>query len=128
MKNLIIMKNLKIYSLVFLFVGVFLILNPSVSGAALNWLKITVVDGNGNRVKNAEVRLYDNKKDYKKSKNPIEGVRKTDEEGLISYRNLDPDSTYYIEVEKGDLNNYMGGEKIKDLKKFGVNKITVVIQ
>lgn len=122
------MKNIRLLAFFLLFAGVFVVMHPGYAKPMLNWLKITVVDNKGNRVENAEVKLYNNKEDYEAGENPVDSIQKTDEKGKVTYNNLEPDSTYYVEVEKGDLNNYMGGEKIADIKNMRVNKITVVIQ
>jgi hypothetical protein len=80
----------------------------------------------GNIVEGAQVRLFETEDDYKKETNPVaEGV--TDEKGIVKFKELKAIS-YYILVEKDDMNNFGGGEQTGKLQEKRINKVTVVIQ
>lgn len=89
-------------------------------------LKITVIDGEGNVVKNATVRLYLNEDDYIDDKKSILS-EKTNDKGQVVFKKLDPRS-YFIDARKGDINNDGRGAKTDKLREGRVNRVNVVIE
>ena len=89
-------------------------------------LKITVINGEGNEVKNATVRLFLTEDDYINDKKSILS-EKTNEKGQVIFKKLDPRS-YYIDARKGNLNNDGRGSKTDKLKEGRVNRVNVVIE
>lgn len=90
-------------------------------------LEVTVRDNLGNVVEGAEVMLFKNKEDYQKESNPIQGIKYTDAKGRVKYSELDTQE-YYINVAKGDLNNYGAGIKTDQLAEKRNNKVTIIIE
>lgn len=89
-------------------------------------LKITVIDGEGNIVKNATVRLYLSEDDYIDDKKSILS-EKSNDKGQVVFKKLDPRS-YYIDARKGDINNDGRGAKTDKLREGRVNRVNVVIE
>ena len=89
-------------------------------------LKITVINGEGNVVKNATVRLFLSKEDYIDDKKSILS-EKTNDKGQVVFKKLDPRS-YYIDARKGDLNNDGRGAKTEKLREGRINRVNVVIE
>lgn len=89
-------------------------------------LKITVINGEGNIMKNATVRLFLSEDDYINDKKSILS-EKTNDKGQVIFKKLDPRS-YYIDARKGDLNNDGRGAKTDKLKEGRVNRVNVVIE
>lgn len=89
-------------------------------------LKITVINGNGNIVKNATVRLFLSEEDYLDDKKSVLS-EKTNDKGQVIFKKLDPRS-YYIDARKGDLNNDGRGAKTDKLREGRVNKVNVVVE
>lgn len=90
-------------------------------------LEITVRDNLGNVVEGAEVQLFNTKEDYQKEENVIEGVKVTDEKGRVKFTGLDA-KEYYVNVEKGDMNNYGAGIKTDELVPKRGNRVTIIIE
>lgn len=90
-------------------------------------LEITVRDNLGNVVEGAEVKLFNTKEDYQKEQNLIEGAEITDEKGRVKFVNLDA-KEYYVNVEKGDMNNYGAGIKTDELAPKRTNRVTIIIE
>lgn len=90
-------------------------------------LEITVRDNLGNIVDGAEVQLFKNKEDYQAEANPIQGIKYTDAKGRAKFTELDTQE-YYINVEKGDMNNYGAGIKTDQLEQKRNNKVTIIIE
>lgn len=90
-------------------------------------LQITVRDNIGNVVEGAEVQLFTNKEDYQQEANPIGEAVYTDKKGQAKYIGLDP-RDYYVNVEKGDLNNFGAGIKTDSLAAKRMNKVTIIIE
>lgn len=89
-------------------------------------LNITVRNDLGNTVEGATVRLFETEDDYAKEENAVaEGA--TDEKGVVKFKDL-KDIAYFVLVEKGDLNNFGGGEQTGKLEAKRINKVTIVIQ
>jgi hypothetical protein len=90
-------------------------------------LQVTVRDNLGNLVEEAEVQIFDNKEDYQKEENSVQGIRYTDEKGRVKFSDLDAQE-YYVNVEKGDMNNYGAGIKTDELANKRNNKVTIIIE
>lgn len=89
-------------------------------------LKVTVINGEGNVMKNATVRLFLSEDDYINDKKSILS-EKTNDKGQVVFKKLNPRS-YYIDARKGDLNNDGRGAKTDKLKEGRVNRVNVVIE
>jgi len=90
-------------------------------------LQITVRDDLGNIVEGAEVQIFNNKEDYQKEENPVQGIKYSDEKGRVKFTDLDTQE-YYVNVEKGDMNNYGAGIKTDQLADKRNNKVTIIIE
>ena len=90
-------------------------------------LRVTVRDNLGNVVDSAQVQIFKTKEDYEQETNPVGGIQYTDEKGRIRYTGIEP-RAYYINVEKGDMNNYGGGTMTEELTEKRSNKLTVIIE
>jgi hypothetical protein len=89
-------------------------------------LTITVRNDLGNTVEGATVKLYEKEEDYSQETNATaEGT--TDAKGIVKFKDL-KDIVYFVQVEKGDLNNFGGGEQTGKLEEKRINKVTIVIQ
>ena len=89
-------------------------------------LRVTVLNDLGNPIEGATVNLYDNEDNYKKSENPV-ATEKTNEKGYASFKELDT-KVYFVEAEKGDMNNYGLGTKTEKLVEKRMNKVNVIIE
>jgi hypothetical protein len=89
-------------------------------------LEITVRDEVGNVVEGASVRLFKTQEDYDKGQKPVQETRKTDAKGRVVFRELEA-IEYYVQAEKGDLDNAAAGVKTNVLTPKKTNKITVII-
>lgn len=89
-------------------------------------LRVTVLDGNGNQVKEATVSLFENESDYINSENPIK-LDKTDKKGRVVFVKMEP-KVYFMDVRKDDQNNDGRGSKTGKLKEGRMNKLNVVIE
>ena len=90
-------------------------------------MRITVLSRLGNTIENAKVTVYLNKKDYESEENAVAGPAFTDEKGRVTFKNLE-EKQYYVQVIKGDDNNYGDAEQTSKLKKGRINKFNIVIQ
>ena len=90
-------------------------------------VRLTVLSSLGNVVENAKVILYETREDYDKEENSVAGPTFTDEKGRVTFKNL-KEKVYYVQVTKGDDNNYGDGEQTGKLIKGRVNKFNIVIQ
>lgn len=90
-------------------------------------LEITVRDNLGNVVEGAEVQIFSNKEDYQNEENPVQGIKYTDEKGRAKFTDLETQE-YYLNVEKGDMNNYGAGIKTDLLAEKRNNKVTIIIE
>ena len=90
-------------------------------------LRITVMDDLGNRVIGATVLLYEREEDYNKNENPVGTSYSTNEKGMVTIKELKA-QIYYINVEKGDMNNYSTGVQIGPIELGKKNKATIIIQ
>jgi hypothetical protein len=89
-------------------------------------LTITVRNDLGNTVEGVSVKLYEKEEDYTKETNPVaEGL--TDAKGVVKFKELKA-IPYFVQAEKGDQNNFGGGEQTGKLEANKINKVTIVIQ
>ncbi len=89
-------------------------------------LTVTVIDGLGNIVEDAEVKLYKTEADYRASNNVL-FTAKTDKKGRVKFKAVEAIS-YFMEVTKGELNNNGEGVKTSALTAKRNNKVNVVIE
>lgn len=90
-------------------------------------MRITVLSRLGNTIENAKVTVFDNRDDYENEENAIAGPAFTDEKGRVTFKNLE-EKQYFVQVIKGDDNNYGDAEQTGKLKKGKINKFNIVIQ
>lgn len=89
-------------------------------------LRIVVLDGLGNLVEGAKVTLYEDEEDFKNSENPVQEPQFTDAKGRAFFRDLEPKS-YFVDVEKGDMNNIGGAQITSPLADKKMNKVNIII-
>ena len=89
-------------------------------------LQITVRNGLGNIESGVNIQLYKTKEDFEKLTNPAAGPLQTDKNGKVTFKDLEA-VEYFVAAEKGDLNNFGGGEKTETLDANRINKITIVV-
>jgi hypothetical protein len=94
---------------------------------ALIALQVTVLDDAGNLQEGATVTLYEKEEDYKENKNAIKAPEKTNKKGKVTFKWDLKEISYFIKVEKGEMDNSGGGIKTEKLDKNRVNKVNVVI-
>jgi len=87
--------------------------------------RITVVDENDNIVPGATVTLFKTHEDYKKETNPVVSAV-TNEKGFVEFKKLQ-ELSYFVLVEKGDLNNNGGYNQIPQLRTKGKNRFVIQI-
>lgn len=90
-------------------------------------LRIVIQDDLGNIQEGAEVTLYGNKEDYRKSKNPVADPQITDKKGRVTFKGLEP-KVYHVHAEKGKMNNNNLGVQTDTLEAKKLNKVAIVIQ
>lgn len=90
-------------------------------------MRITVLSRLGNPIENAKVTVYSNRDDYENEENSIAGPAFTDTKGRVTFKNLE-EKQYFVQVIKGDENNYGDAEQTGKLKKGKLNKFNIVIQ
>ena len=84
-------------------------------------MRITVISRLGNPVENAKVTVFQNRDDYENEENAIAGPAFTDAKGRVTFKNLE-EKQYFVQVIKGDANNYGDAEQTAKLIKGKVNK------
>lgn len=89
-------------------------------------LRVTVIDGLGNFVKDASVTIYENEKDYLGSENPV-AMLKTNEKGKVTFKKVKP-IVYFIEAKRGEKNNNGEGVQTGQLSEGRINKVNTVIE
>lgn len=89
-------------------------------------LKITIVDGLGNNVEGATVKLYKTEEDYLNSENPI-AEETTNNKGVVKFKKLET-IAYYIEVRKGEMSNDGKGAQVAPLEEGRTNQVNIVIE
>lgn len=90
-------------------------------------IRVTVLDELGNPVEGATVQLYENNADYSSSKNPVTAPVQTNNKGIANIQKLEP-KTYFMDVRKGDKNNFGAGVQTDTLQSGRINKINVIIE
>ncbi|MCP4522220.1 MAG: carboxypeptidase regulatory-like domain-containing protein [Cytophagales bacterium] len=89
-------------------------------------LFVTVVDDIGNAQVGATVTLYPTKEDYENKTNGI-GPKKTNKKGKVRFLGLDQ-SSYYVYAKKGKKDNLFKGEKVENLSRKKMNRVSIVIE
>jgi len=89
-------------------------------------LQITVLNNLGNLEEGVKVQLFKSQEDYDASKNVVV-EKNTDVKGKVSFDELDP-GKYFVNAEKGDLNNFGAGISTGMLEAGKHNRITLVIE
>jgi hypothetical protein len=89
-------------------------------------LEITVRDDLGNVVEGATVRLFKTQEDYDKGQNPVTEAKKTDAKGKAVFRELEA-IVYFVQAEKGEMDNFTAGIKTNPLVAKKTNKSTIII-
>lgn len=89
-------------------------------------LKITVLDELGNTVEGAQITLYKNDEDYRNETNAIDSAL-TDKKGRVTFKDLEP-TIYFVNAEKGSMNNYGAGIQTGTLVEGRINKVNIVIE
>ena len=116
----------KIFLLVFLTVSCFSFDTPSNKQIFKTSLQVTVRNELGNLEEGAKVTLYKTEEDYNATINPVGEAKETDKKGRVLFEGLEP-LAYFVQAEKGDLNNFGAGEKTPELDKNKINKVTIII-
>lgn len=113
----------------FLFILIFITFSAGSASAQLlkTSLEITIRDRLGNPVEGAEVQIFRTYEDYQEETNPVSEVQITDSKGRVLFKNLAA-RPYYVNAEKGDINNYGEGEMVDTLIENRKNKVTIIIQ
>ena len=89
-------------------------------------LQVVVRNDLGNTVEGATVTLYKTEADYDEEKNPVQTAQTT-AKGKVLFMGLEPIS-YYMNVEKDDLNNVGRGAKTTKLIDKKKNIVDVIIE
>jgi uncharacterized GH25 family protein len=84
-------------------------------------VRITVFDRLGSLVENAKVTIYETREDYENEENAVAGPSFTDSKGRVTFKNLDV-KVYFVQVIKGEENNYGDAEQTGELQKGKLNK------
>ncbi|MEP0369046.1 MAG: SpaA isopeptide-forming pilin-related protein [Cyclobacteriaceae bacterium] len=100
--------------------------SPADDGFLPTRLRVTVIDGLGNFVEGATVKIYSTEDDYRASENAV-GTMTTDEKGRVKFKELEPIS-YFIDARKDDLNNDAEGVKTAPLEEGQLNKVNTIIE
>lgn len=90
-------------------------------------LRVNVLDDLGNPVEGATVVLYANESDFRSSSNPVVAAVQTNNKGVARINDLEA-KAYFIDVRKGDKNNFGGGNQIDALEANRLNKINIIIE
>ncbi len=90
-------------------------------------LKITVRNSLGNVEENVAIQLFLTENDYRNETNPATEVTYTDEKGEVKFDDLEP-RVYFVNAEKGDMNNIGAGVQTNKLEEKKTNKVTIIIE
>jgi hypothetical protein len=118
MKKLL-MRNIAVFAAIFIFSSFSSQLLPTS-------LRITVRNELGNLEENANVQLFKTDEDLRNGTN-IVAEEKTDNKGRVTFRNLEP-IFYFVNVEKGNKNNFGAGQKTSELSPKRINNVTIIIE
>jgi hypothetical protein len=89
-------------------------------------LRVTVRNELGNLEEEAVVQIFLTDEDLRNGTNKV-AEEKTDNKGRAIFRNLES-VVYYVNVEKGDKNNYGGGQVTTKLTAKKLNNVTIIIE
>jgi len=89
-------------------------------------LQITVRNTLGNLEEGAEVKLYKTDEDYRNDTNMV-AKETTDEKGRAKFKDVEP-TVYYLDVRKGEMNNFGAAIKTDSLAEKRMNKVTIIIE
>ncbi len=89
-------------------------------------LRITVIDGLGNYVEGATVKLFTSKEDYLNTKNEV-ATAQTNRKGQVTFKKLKP-VPYFIDARTEDKNNDGEGVETQPLLEGRINKVNLVIE
>ena len=89
-------------------------------------LQVTVRNNLGNLEEGAAVKLYKTDEDYRNDTNLVAKAT-TDDKGRAKFTELAP-TIYYLDVRKGDMNNFGAGIKTDSLVEKRMNKVTIIIE
>ena len=89
-------------------------------------LRITVIDGLGNPVEGATVKIFKSQDDYIASENAVQ-MAESDKKGRVTFKDLEPIG-YFIDARKDDMNNDGEGVKTAALSEGKLNKVNTVIE
>jgi hypothetical protein len=121
------MKKMKLGFVSLLSVIIMLGVTSSATSQSLkSKLQITVIDGLGNLVEGADVKIFAIEADYKSTKNEV-SAGKTDKKGRVKFKGLAEGKVYFLDVRKGDLMNDGRAVQTSPLTK-GTNRVNVVIE
>ncbi len=118
-------KNLLLAFLAFalLLCGAFTLIRPT--QLVKTKLHITVRNELGNLVEGAKVQVFATKSDYEKTINEL-ASKLTDKKGVAMFSDLG-EHVYYINVEKGEANNFNAATQTDTLSPHKINKVTIII-
>lgn len=88
-------------------------------------LHVTVRNELGNLITGAKVQLFATKADYDASKNQLT-TKDTNEKGIAVFTDLE-EKVYFVNVEKGEANNFNAATQTDTLKVSRTNKVTIII-
>jgi len=121
------MKNSKRLSLVGLSIVMTLALSFNLSAQILpTKLTVTVIDGLGNFVEGAEVKIYKIEADYRGNTNPLFSAV-SNKKGRAKFKEVQS-VIYFIEVTKDEMNNNGEGVQTGPLAAKKTNKVNIVIE
>ncbi len=121
------MKKIKLGFVTVLSIILMLGASSTASSQALkSKLQITAIDGMGNLVEGADVKVFATEADYKSSENEV-FAGKTDKKGRVKFKGLAEGKAYFIDVRKGDLMNDGRAVQTSALTK-GTNRVNIVIE
>jgi hypothetical protein len=89
-------------------------------------LQVTVRNNLGNLEEGAEVKLYKTDEDYRNDTNMV-AKGTTDEKGRAKFTELES-TVYFLDVRKGDMNNFGAGIQTDTLAEKRMNKVTIIIE
>jgi hypothetical protein len=89
-------------------------------------LQVTVRNNLGNLEEGAEVKLYKTDADYQNDTNMVAKMT-TDEKGRAKFTELES-IIYFLDVRKGDMNNFGAGIQTDTLAEKRMNKVTIIIE
>lgn len=89
-------------------------------------LKVSVLDELGNPIRDAEVTLFTNEKDYRAEANPL-AQQITNQKGVAVFKKMNA-GRYFILASFEDKNNLGSGVQTDSLVEGRINKVNTIIQ